>query len=172
MHEPRLLGARGQCQRRSVTSTIRSARRRLRSRRGRRLGNGERTEFVLEFGGIEASASGAPITRTQLEESLTRPVRQHAEQIAEVGLRIEGVQSRRGDQREQIAGGLCVIVAADEQPRLASNDESPFILPMSAKPASCTIAGTQSSAARFRSHIAKIGAARRLPCASRPRRDW
>ena len=39
------------------------------------------------------------------------------EHVAEVSLRIELVQTRRGDQREQIAGGLAVIVAADEQPR-------------------------------------------------------
>ena len=42
------------------------------------------------------------------------PPGQRPEHVAQVDLGIELVQSRRGDEGEQIAGGLAVVIAADE----------------------------------------------------------
>jgi hypothetical protein len=39
---------------------------------------------------------------------------EHAEHVAQMDLRIELVQSRRGDEREQVAGRLAMVIAADE----------------------------------------------------------
>lgn len=44
---------------------------------------------------------------------------QHAEQVAEVGLGIEAVETGGGNQSEQVARGLRMVVAADEQPGFA-----------------------------------------------------
>jgi len=96
-------------------TTIRSARSRL-LRRGRRVWDRERTQLALELGGIEASASGEPIAGAELEEALARPVRQDADDVAKVGLRIEAVEPSRSDQGHEVAGGLGMIVAADEHP--------------------------------------------------------
>jgi len=107
-----------------VTSRVRSARDRLLGRRNRRLGDGERADLAVELGEIEAHTSCGPIAGTQLEKPVARPVRQDAEEVAQVGLRIEAVEARRGDQREQIACGLGVIVAANEEPVLAPDGDA------------------------------------------------
>ena len=98
-----------------------SARGRL-LRRGRRR-DVEGTQLALELGGVEASAGGEPVARGELEVAVAGPVRQDAEQVAEVGLGIEAVETSGGDQREQVAGGLGVVVAADEQPRLSADGD-------------------------------------------------
>ena len=100
-------------------SNARSARQGLLGRRGRQLRYSDGPQLSLEFGGIETFAGGEPVAGAQLEEALARPVRQDTEDVTEVGLGIEAVQARGGDQGEQVAGGLAVIVAADEQPVLA-----------------------------------------------------
>jgi hypothetical protein len=41
-------------------------------------------------------------------------VREHTEHISQVDFGIELVQPRRGDAREQVAGRLGVVIAADE----------------------------------------------------------
>jgi hypothetical protein len=41
-------------------------------------------------------------------------VREYAKHVPEVDLGIEFVQPRRGDDREEVAGSLAVVVAADE----------------------------------------------------------
>jgi hypothetical protein len=51
-------------------------------------------------------------------------VGQDAEQVAEVGLGIETMEARGGDQREEVAGGLAVVVAADEEPGLAAGRDA------------------------------------------------
>jgi hypothetical protein len=47
-------------------------------------------------------------------------MRHDAEQVAQADLGIELVQTCGGDQREQIASGLGVIVTADEHPGLSA----------------------------------------------------
>ena len=104
-----------------MTIATRSARSRL-LRRGRR--DDERTELSLEFGGVEAGPRCQPVAWAQLEEALARPVGQDAELVAEVRLGVEVVEASRGDQRHQVAGGLRVVVAADEEPRLATEGDA------------------------------------------------
>ena len=48
-------------------------------------------------------------------------MREDPEQVPEIRLGIEAVKPCRGDQREQIARGLRVVVAADEQPVLTTD---------------------------------------------------
>jgi hypothetical protein len=62
---------------------------------------------------------------------LRRSDRQHAEDVAQVELRIELVQARGGDQREQVTGGLTVIITADKQPGLSA--QAMFHLPSLAR---------------------------------------
>jgi hypothetical protein len=51
---------------------------------------------------------------------------------------VEAVKAGRGDDAEQVAGGLGVIVASDEERRLSADREPLFILPMLANAPSCT----------------------------------
>ena len=105
-----------------MTTAVRSARSRL-LRRGQRR-DGKRAEFALELCSVEPLAGSAPVARAQLQEALARPVRQHADDVTEVRLRIEAVQPRRRDEREEIACGLRVVVAADEEPGLATDRDA------------------------------------------------
>ncbi len=104
-----------------MTTAIRSARGRL-LRRGQR--DGERTQLAIELGGVEARPGSRPVAGAQLQEALPRPVGQYPEQVAKVSLGIEPVQASGGDQGEQMARGLGVVVAADEQPRLAADGDA------------------------------------------------
>jgi len=47
-------------------------------------------------------------------------VREHAEEVMQVGLGVEPVQLAGGDEREDVPGALGVVVAADEEPGLSS----------------------------------------------------
>jgi hypothetical protein len=49
---------------------------------------------------------------------------QHTEQVTEIGLGIQAVETRGGDQREEIASNLGMSVAADEQLRLAADGDA------------------------------------------------
>jgi len=92
--------------------------------------------------------------------------------VGEVSKRVDPARFAGGDERVKPGDAHASVDITDEEVVLAAEREPPFILPMSARPAWCTIVGTPSSVARFRSHIANIGAARRLRCASRGRRGW
>jgi hypothetical protein len=48
-------------------------------------------------------------------------VGQDAHDVAEGELGVELVQPRRGDEREQVASGLGVVIGADEQPRVPAD---------------------------------------------------
>jgi hypothetical protein len=74
---------------------------------------------VLELCGVESGARGEPVAGAELEEAATWPVGQHPEQVAQVQLGVEVVESGRSDEGEQVACGLRVIVASDEEPCLA-----------------------------------------------------
>ena len=84
--------------------------------RGRR--DGQRPEFVGEFGGIEASACRRPVFGSELEVTITRPERNDADHLGEVGLGIESVELAGDDEREEVRGRGGVIVGTEEQPRL------------------------------------------------------
>jgi hypothetical protein len=88
-------------------------------RRGSRGRQVEGAQLSLELGVVEASAGGEPVARGELEVTTARPVRDDADQVAEVRLRIEPVEPSRGDQRHHIPGGLGVVVTAHEEPRLS-----------------------------------------------------
>lgn len=87
---------------------------------GRTPGPG-RADLGFEFGRVESTAGGSPVTGSQLEEALAGPGREDADEVAEVGLGIKSMEASRGDEAEQIAGGLGVVIAADEEPRLPSD---------------------------------------------------
>jgi len=50
-------------------------------------------------------------------------MREDAEQVAQVRLGVEAVEPTGRDEREQVCGALAVVVAADEEPRLASDGD-------------------------------------------------
>jgi len=102
-----------------TSSAARDVRTRLLFRRERRR-NGERPDLTRELDGVEAGTSGGPVLRGELEVAISRPVREHAEDVPEVALGIELVQAARGDEREQMPGGNAVVVAANEEPALAT----------------------------------------------------
>jgi hypothetical protein len=58
-------------------------------------------------------------------------VREHAKEISQKGLGVEPVHLARGHEREEVPGALGVVVASDEEPRLAADGKSRFILPVS-----------------------------------------
>ena len=93
-------------------------------RRGERRGNGERSELGGELSRVEASASGGPVARAELEVSAFGPVAEDAEEIAQVGLRVETVKAGRSDQREEMAGAHGVVVAADKEPGFATDGDA------------------------------------------------
>ena len=106
-----------------MTAIIRLARSRL-LRRKRRRGHGEWTQLTLKLDGVERCTCREPVAGTQFEKALAGPVRQDANDVAEVGLRIEAMQPRRGDECHQVARGLRVIVAADEHPSFATDRDA------------------------------------------------
>ena len=63
-------------------------------------------------------------TGGQLEESAARPVRQDADEVAQAGLGVEPMKTGRGDEAEEVARRLSVVVAADKEPRLAAMPSS------------------------------------------------
>ena len=77
----------------------------------------------MELLGVEAVAGGAPVQRSELEESRSRPVGQDADEVAKVALGVELVQARGGDEAEDVSGGLGVLVAAGEQGSVANADD-------------------------------------------------
>ena len=106
-----------------MTREARSARSRLLGRRVERRRDVEVAEVGVELAGIEASAGGQPVLGGELEEAAARPVGQDAEDVAQVDLGIETVQAGGGDESEEVARGLTVVVAADEEPRLSAGGD-------------------------------------------------
>src|SRR6202142_1307387 len=122
LHEGRLAAVRmrGQCWG-MTTAAIRSARRRLLFGGRRNLrGDGERADLGCKLGSVETEAGGCPVLGRELDVAVLRPMRQHPDHVTEVCLRVESVETGRGDQGEEVAGGDPVVVASNEQPRLPS----------------------------------------------------
>ena len=65
---------------------------------GQRRRHGERADLAVELGGIEAGAGLSPEVGSQLEVAVSRPVGEHAEEVADVGLGVEAVQACGGDE--------------------------------------------------------------------------
>jgi hypothetical protein len=63
--------------------------------RRRQFGEREPADFAIELLAIEPRARDAPVARCELEVAASRPMRQHAEDVAQVDLWIELVQSSR-----------------------------------------------------------------------------
>ncbi|EAU63692.1 hypothetical protein STIAU_6257, partial [Stigmatella aurantiaca DW4/3-1] len=103
-----------------------SARRRLLFGRGReRLRDGEFAHFGVELGGHQAGSRSGPGLGGQLQVALPRPVSQHSQEVPQVRLGVKAVQPRGGDEGEEVAGALRVVITADEEPRLSADGEPP-----------------------------------------------
>ena len=87
--------------------------------------NGERAEVGGELDGVEPVAGARPELGRELEEAVTGPMRQDAQQVAQVGLGVEDVEPGGGDEREEVTGGLGVVVGADEHPSVSANGDGP-----------------------------------------------
>ncbi len=99
---------------------------RVLSARGRRKRgrDGQRPDFEGELGGVQASARGGERVRAKLEVPVMRPDTQHADDVAQVGFRLEPVELAGGDEGEERRCCLRVVVAADEEPRLSADRDS------------------------------------------------
>src|SRR5258708_17309744 len=86
--------------------------------------DGEPAYLASELASIESGACGGPVARAQLEVPIARPVREHTEEVAQVGLGIEAVKAGRGDEREEVRCALGVVVTADKEPGLATDRDA------------------------------------------------
>ena len=68
--------------------------------------------------------SSHPVSESEARLRLAALLGQHAEQLSEIRLGIEAVEARRGDQRHQVASGVGMVIAANEQPCLAANRDA------------------------------------------------
>jgi hypothetical protein len=59
----------------------------------------------------------------EFEVAIRGPVRKHAQDLIEVGERVEAKQAARGEEAEERGGGLCVGVTAENIPVLAADDD-------------------------------------------------
>ncbi len=81
----------------------------------------------------------------------------HAEEhVGEVGDGVDAVHLAGADERVEAGQVLAGVIRAHEEEVLSAEDESPFILPMSASARWCTTDGTRSSTPRSASRIASI----------------
>src|SRR5690242_11931768 len=101
-----------------------SIRRRLLFRRERRR-DGEVAELGVDLLRVEPAERARPVLRGELEIPLARPVRQDADDVAEVRLGVEPVQLARGDQGEEVRGGGRVDVGPEEQPVAPTDGDVP-----------------------------------------------
>src|SRR5262249_54847822 len=81
--------------------------------------SGESLLNVLILGGV------LPEGRSQFEHAAVRPARQQAEQVAQVGPRLDAVKLAARQQRHEGRVDLAGVVAADEKPVAPANDFAP-----------------------------------------------
>src|SRR6516164_8913934 len=82
---------------------------------------------------------------------------QAREHVSEPGLRIDGVELGRGNQRVDSGGTTTAFIGAGEGPVLTSDDKAAVILPMSGRMLWSDIAGircTDSGCVGFRASVA------------------
>ena len=61
--------------------------------------------------------------RNAVEVPVARPVRHDADDLRQIQLRVDLVQFARGDEREEIGGGLRVVVRSAKEPCLSSHSD-------------------------------------------------
>ena len=94
------------------------------SARGELRRDREGAKLCFELGGVETLPGRSPVFRSELEVPVLGPVRQDAEDVAEVLLGVEVMKLGGGDHGEEVRGGLGVIVGADEEPVLAPDRDA------------------------------------------------
>ncbi|MBL8718177.1 MAG: hypothetical protein JNL79_19505 [Myxococcales bacterium] len=97
----------------------------------------ELSEGLLELLGIEPLTRRAPVLGCELDHADCRPVRQDTQDVAQVGLRIEVVQLRRGDERGDRAGMLAEVVRAEAPPATSTGSTGRPLLARMARPVWC-----------------------------------
>lgn len=105
-----------------MTTRMRSARGWLLGRAWRRQGD----EAVLagELVRVEASARGGPVLRGEGQSVGRGPLGEDADELGEVLLGVEAVEPGGGDEGHDRGGGPGVVVAACEEPVLASDGDA------------------------------------------------
>src|SRR6478736_3380142 len=76
-------------------------------------------QLVLSFGLLE---SLLPIGGSELEQAISGPGADHAEQVSEVAVGLDSVQASAGEQRDEHGVDGSAVVAADEQPVSTTED--------------------------------------------------
>ncbi len=82
------------------------------------------TDLRLELGGEEAGTGSGPGLGSEFEKAVAGPVRKDADEVPEVSLGVEVVQAGGGDEGEEVASADCVVIAADEDPGLATDGDT------------------------------------------------
>ena len=67
---------------------------------------------LLALAGIEASARPCTVARGELEVPSPRPGLRESDDVGEVALDVEAVKLARGDEGEDVCGGVGVVVGA------------------------------------------------------------
>jgi len=129
--------------------------------RGRRVWEGDVGDLLPEGLRVEPSPRRGPVPRAELEHPIRRPHRDDAQDLGKVRLGVEAVKAAGRDEREEVAGGAAVVVAADEKPGLAASGKSPFILPMSHFARGSSTRGTQNLSRNWMFCTGRVAAVRR-----------
>src|ERR1017187_2817334 len=87
----------------------------------RRERNRGGSNLVGQLDGVETGSCGGPVLGRQFEVAVARPLAKDAEEVAQVFLGVEPMQSCRSDEGKQVAGASDMVVAADEKPCLSSD---------------------------------------------------
>ena len=77
------------------------------------------------LGTRRARVADGPVPGGELEVPALGPMREDAEQVAQIDLGIEPMQARRGDEREDVTRCRGVVVASYRHPGLSSDSNSP-----------------------------------------------
>src|SRR5258708_6749970 len=89
-----------------------------------------------------------PVDGSEIKDAANGPIRQKAEKVAEIAPGFDAVELTAREQGHEGGVDFGGVVTADEDPVLATDRESPFILPMLATWPSCITDGTRSSVPR------------------------
>ena len=97
----------------------RSTRNRMLFRRREAFGDIEGAVLGGKLHGVETSTSGGPVLAGKLDVAVAGPVTKHTEDVAQVLLDVEAMQTSRRDEGHEVTGAATVVVGADKQPSFA-----------------------------------------------------
>jgi hypothetical protein len=89
------------------------------------LGHVQRSDFLFKLCGDEGGSGLSPVSGSEFEVTLARPMGENPDQVPEVQLGVEVVHPGRSDEGENVSSGFGVVIAASEKPGLAAGGDAP-----------------------------------------------